>query len=120
MMSEATPAGQRNRWERSTNADRRGGRPWCRTTRRNIIELGGLAMHRGPQVTLCRYIVAVAVIGYFCAFRELAVLLGIFLAALLFVAPMAAVSYFACRFLLGAHRRPSAPVPPPPPMPSSS
>jgi hypothetical protein len=48
--------------------------------------------------------VAIAIIGYFCAFPELAVLLGIFVAALLFVAPVLVALYLACRFSLRNHR----------------
>ena len=67
-------------------------------------------MGRAAQFTIGRYMVAVAIIGYFCAFPELAVLLGIFVASLLFVAPVVAVMYFACRFSLRNHR-PSNPGP---------
>jgi hypothetical protein len=48
------------------------------------------------------YLVAVPIIGYFCAFPELAVLLGIFVAALAFVAPVLAVVYFGVRLVHGA------------------
>jgi hypothetical protein len=71
---------------------------------------GGLAMARAIQFTIGRYMVAVAIIGYFCAFPELAVLLGIFVASLLFVAPVVVVVYFVCRFSLRNHR-PSTPRP---------
>lgn len=62
-------------------------------------------MSRATQFTIGRYIVAVAIIGYLCAYPELAVLLGIFTAALLLVAPVAVISYFACRLSLGTQRR---------------
>jgi hypothetical protein len=52
----------------------------------------------------------IAIIGYFCAFPELAVLLGIFAASLLFVSPVLVLSYFALRFSLRIHR----PADPPP------
>jgi hypothetical protein len=67
-------------------------------------------MSRAAQFTIGRYMVAVAIIGYFCAFPELAVLLGIFVAALLFVAPVLVVVYFGCWFALRNHR-PSNPRP---------
>jgi hypothetical protein len=54
--------------------------------------------------------VAVAIIGYFCAFPELAVLFGIVVASLLFIAPVVVVVYLACRFSLRNHR-PSNPDP---------
>jgi hypothetical protein len=67
-------------------------------------------MSRPAQLTIGRCMVAIAIIGYFCAYRELAVLLGIFAAALLFVAPALAAVYLACRLSLG-DRRPPAPRP---------
>ncbi len=45
----------------------------------------------------------IAIIGYFCAFPELAVLLGIFAASLLFVSPVVIASYYALRFFLRIH-----------------
>jgi hypothetical protein len=67
-------------------------------------------MARAVQFTIGRYMVAVVIIGYFAAFPELAVLLGIFVASLLFVAPVVAVVYLVCRFSLRNHR-PSNPCP---------
>jgi hypothetical protein len=58
-------------------------------------------MTRSTQLTIGWCMVAIAIIGYFCAFPELAVLLGIALAALLFVSPVVVMSYFACRVSLG-------------------
>jgi hypothetical protein len=60
-------------------------------------------MARATQFTIGRCMIAIAVIGYFCAFPELAVLLGIFVAALLFVSPILVVQYLAHRFLLWIH-----------------
>jgi hypothetical protein len=57
-------------------------------------------MARALQFTFGRFMVATVIIGYFCAFPELAVLLGISLVSLLFVAPVLATSYCACRFSL--------------------
>jgi hypothetical protein len=57
-------------------------------------------MSRSTQITIGRSMIAIAIIGYLCAFPELAVLLGIGLAALLFVAPVGAASYLACRVSL--------------------
>jgi hypothetical protein len=71
---------------------------------RLIIGFGGSAMARATQFTIGRGMIAIAIIGYFCAFRELAVLLGIFVASLLFVSPVFVVSYLALRFLLRNHR----------------
>jgi hypothetical protein len=56
-------------------------------------------MSRAAQFTIGGFMIAIAVIGYFCAFPELAVLLGIFVATLLFVSPALVVPYFVCRFL---------------------
>jgi hypothetical protein len=58
-------------------------------------------MVRAIQFTIRRYLLAVPIIGYFCAFPELAVLLGIFVAALLFVAPVVMLAYLVCRSSLG-------------------
>ena len=60
-------------------------------------------MGRTAQFTIGQYLVAVAIIGYFCAFPELAVLLGIFVASLLFVSPVLVVPYLAHRFVLRDH-----------------
>ena len=57
-------------------------------------------MARATQINIGWCMVAIAIIGYFCAFPELAVLLGIFVASLLFVSPVLVVSYLALRFLL--------------------
>jgi hypothetical protein len=57
-------------------------------------------MARATQFTIGWCMIAIAIIGYFCAFPELAVLLGIFAATLLFVSPIMVVPYFALRFLL--------------------
>lgn len=56
-------------------------------------------MVRVTQFKISWYLVAVPIIGYFCAFPELAVLLGIFLAALAFVAPVLAVVYLGVRLV---------------------
>jgi hypothetical protein len=64
-------------------------------------------MLRPAQITIGRCMVAIAIIGYFCAFHELAVLLGIFAAALLLVAPALAAVYLACRFSVGDGRPPA-------------
>lgn len=66
-------------------------------------------MARATQFTIGWSMIAIAIIGYFCAFPELAVLLGIFAASLLFVSPVLIVSYFGLRFLLGIHNRPADP-----------
>jgi hypothetical protein len=50
-----------------------------------------------PRYTIAWSMIAIAVIGYFCAFPELAVLLGIFASAVLFVSPVALVIFLACR-----------------------
>jgi hypothetical protein len=65
-----------------------------------------MAMTRATQFTIGQYLVAVVIIAYFSAFKELAVLLGILIASLLFVAPVLVIVYFACRFSLG-NQRPS-------------
>jgi hypothetical protein len=75
-----------------------------------FIGFGDLAMTRVVQFTIGRYMSAVALLGYFCAFPELAVLLGIFVASLLFVAPVLVLVYFVCRFSVRNHR-PSTPRP---------
>jgi len=67
-------------------------------------------MPRATQFTIGWSMVALASIGYFIAFPELAVLLGIFMASLLFVAPIPVLLYFARRFWLRNHR-PSSPHP---------
>jgi hypothetical protein len=63
---------------------------------------------RALQFTIGRYMIAVALVGYFCAFPELAVLVAISLASLLFAAPVPVMVYLACRHSLGDHR-PSPP-----------
>jgi hypothetical protein len=67
-------------------------------------------MPRLVQFTIGRYMIAVPLLGYFCAFPELAVLVGIFVASLLFVAPVLVLVYLVCRFSLRNHP-PSAPRP---------
>jgi hypothetical protein len=59
-------------------------------------------MVRVTQFKIGWYLVAVPIIGYLCAFPELAILLGIFLAALAFVAPVLAVVYLGVRLALRA------------------
>jgi hypothetical protein len=61
-------------------------------------------MTQATQFTIGRYMVAVVIIAYFSAFPELAVLLGILIASLLFVAPVLVIVYFACRFSHRNHR----------------
>jgi hypothetical protein len=61
-------------------------------------------MVRATQFTIGWCMIAIAITGYFFAFPELAVLIGIFVASLLFVSPVLVVPYFAYRFLLGNHR----------------
>jgi hypothetical protein len=61
-------------------------------------------MARATQVNIGWCMIAIAIIGYFCAFPELAVLLGIFAATLLFVSPVLVVPYFALRLLIRNHR----------------
>ncbi len=62
-------------------------------------------MPRATQFTIGWGMIAIAIIGYFCAFPELAVLLGIFVAAILFVSPVFVAAYFTLRFLLGGTPR---------------
>jgi hypothetical protein len=57
-------------------------------------------MPRATQFTIGWCMIAIAIIGYFCAFPELAVLLGIFVASILFVSPVVLLPYFAYRYLL--------------------
>jgi hypothetical protein len=54
-------------------------------------------MARAAQITIGWCMIAIAIIGYFCAFPELAVLLGIFVVALLFVSPVFLTTYFTLR-----------------------
>jgi hypothetical protein len=61
-------------------------------------------MARATQIKIGWCMIAIAFIGYFCAFPELAVLLGIFVAAILFVSPVFLVPYLAHRFWLRKHR----------------
>ena len=62
-------------------------------------------MARATQFTIGSCMIAIAVIGYFCAFPELAVLLGIFAASLLFVSPVLIAPYLAFRYFLRNHTR---------------
>ena len=54
-------------------------------------------MARRTQFTIGWGMIAIAIIGYFCAFPELAVLLGIFVASILFVSPVFVAAYLAFR-----------------------
>jgi membrane protein YdbS with pleckstrin-like domain len=65
---------------------------------------GGSDMARATQLTIGWCMIAIAIIGYFCAFPELAVLLGVFVVAVLFVSPVFMVPYLAHRFWLEFHR----------------
>jgi hypothetical protein len=78
--------------------------PWREGKGRLIIVFGVSDMARATQFTIGWCMIAIALIGYFCAFPELAVLLGIFVASLLFVCPVLVVPYLAHRFLLRNHR----------------
>ena len=78
--------------------------PWRGGKRRLIIGFGVSAMARATQFQIGWCMIAIAIVGYFCAFPELAVLLGIFVASLLFVSPVFVVPYLALRFLLRSHR----------------
>ena|SRR6185312_16888156 len=78
--------------------------PWREEEGRLIIGLGASDMARATQFKIGWSMIAIAIIGYFCAFPELAVLLGIFVVSLLFVSPVLVVSYLALRFLLRDHR----------------
>ena len=69
-----------------------------------MIAFGASDMARATQLKIGWCMIAIAIIGYFCAFPELAVLLGIFVASLLFVSPVLVVPYLAHRFLLRYHR----------------
>jgi hypothetical protein len=69
-----------------------------------MIGSGVSEMARVTQFKIGWCMIAIAIIGYFCAFPELAVLLGIFVASLLFVSPVFVVSYFTQCFLLRYHR----------------
>jgi hypothetical protein len=60
-------------------------------------------MVRAAQFKIGWYLIAVPIIGYLCVFPELAVLLGIFVAALAFVAPVLAMVYFGVRVVLRGH-----------------
>jgi hypothetical protein len=79
-------------------------RPWREGEGRLIIGFGASDMARATQFKIGWCMIAIAIIGYFCAFRELAVLLGIFVASVLFVSPVFVVTYLAFRFLLRYHR----------------
>jgi hypothetical protein len=61
-------------------------------------------MVRATQFKIRWYVVAVVIIGYFCAFPELGVLLGIFIASLLTVAPVLVMLHLVCRFSFGTRR----------------
>jgi hypothetical protein len=61
-------------------------------------------MARATQLKIGWCMIAIAIIGYFCAFPELAVLVGIFVAALVFVSPVFLVPYLALRPFLSDHR----------------
>lgn len=70
---------------------------------RLILVFGVSDMARATQFTIGSCMIAITMIGYFCAFPEPAVLLGIFVAALLFVSPVLVVPYLAHRFLARNH-----------------
>jgi hypothetical protein len=61
-------------------------------------------MARAMQFTIGWGMIAIAIIGYFCDFPELAVLLGIFVTSLLFVSPAFVLPYLAHRCWLRFHR----------------
>lgn len=61
-------------------------------------------MARATQLKIGWCMIAIAVVGYFCAFPELAVLLGIFAASLLFVSPVFVLPHLVHRFLVRYHR----------------
>jgi hypothetical protein len=61
-------------------------------------------MARAIQFKIGWCMIAIAIIGYFCAFAELAVLFGIFVASLLFVSPILVVPYLAHGFWVRAHK----------------
>jgi len=67
-------------------------------------------MARATQFKIGWCMIAIAIIGYFCAFPELAVLLGIFVASLLSVSPVFVGPYLAHRFLV-RNQRPVDPRP---------
>ena len=78
--------------------------PWREGEGRLTIGFGGSDMARATQFKIGWCMIAIAIIGYFCAFPELAVLLGIFVASLLFVSPVFVVPYLALRFWPRNHR----------------
>jgi hypothetical protein len=78
--------------------------PWRDGKGRLILGFEVRDMPRATQVTIGWCMIAIAMIGYFCAFPDLAVLLGIFVAALLFVSPVFVVPYLAHRSWLRSHR----------------
>ena len=84
--------------------------PWREGEGRLIIGIGASDMARATQFKIGWCMIAIAIIGYFCAFPELAVLLGIFAASLLFVSPVFVVTYLAHHFLL-RYDRPADPRP---------
>jgi hypothetical protein len=65
---------------------------WVKTSR---SPPGVFAMARAVQLRIGWCMIAIAIIAYMCAFPELAVLLGIFVVALLFVSPILAAPYLA-------------------------
>jgi hypothetical protein len=77
---------------------------WREGEGRLIIGFGASDMARATQFKIGWCMIAIAIIGYFCAFPELAVLLGIFVASLLFVSPVFVVPYLTHRFWLRYHR----------------
>jgi hypothetical protein len=78
--------------------------PWRSVKGLLIIVIGVSDMARATQINIGWCMIAIAIIGYFCAFPELAVLLCIFAATILFVSPVLFVPYFALRFLLRNQR----------------
>jgi hypothetical protein len=62
-------------------------------------------MPRAAQFKIAWCMIAIAIVGYLCAFRELAVLLGIFFATLLFVSPVLVGPYLAHHALRKVHGR---------------
>jgi hypothetical protein len=76
---------------------------WREGEGRRIIRFGASDMARLTQFKIGWCMIAIAIVGYFCAFPELAVLLGIFVASLLFVSPVLVAPYLAHCFLLRSH-----------------
>jgi hypothetical protein len=76
--------------------------PWREGNGLFIIRWGRFMARALPlKIGWCMF--AIAFIRYFCAFPDLAVLLGNFVASLLLMTPTFIVQYYAHRFLLG-HR----------------